>query len=617
MAGTREMKQPHGKKTGAIVAGVTLTAVVGLYVGLCAWVGHSEHIMPNVSVAGVDVSGMTVDQARSALEKMIADRGNEIAVSLVCQGWEGQISAAELGTDWGMMAQTAYAQGRGSFLTNGFHQLAHMLGQESSVMLPRSGSEPVLDSRLAEAERAVAEQMAHPGWEISGENLIIHKGTTGMMLETESVYPAVMDAFDQAFQSDEKPAAVEIPVVKDGSLNFDALYAQVHVEPQDAVMDPETHKISDHVVGVSFDRAAAQTAYDRAGDGETIQVPLQMTQPKETRESLEAKLYKNLLGEATSRVGGSANRKHNVKLSAEACNNIILLPGDVFSYNGVTGSRSAGKGYLSAPVYSGGASVDEVGGGICQTSSTLYYAVLHTTLEVVERHSHMYAVGYVPDGMDATVYYGASDFKFRNNTKYPMKIVTQSYDKGGERFLTVKLYGTSENGRYAVPERTRFDYVEPTVKYVADPAVPRGTYRVDRKQNPYTGRSAQTYRYIYEKDGTLVEKQNMGVSRYKMRPETRFYNPQDGDPATWPNGVPPVAPLPTPPAPPTPPVVPDLPPVVPDLPPVTPDLPPVIPNQPTVKPDLPPVVPEIPPTDQSGSLDDQQPPDGYGLRDPA
>ena len=83
-------------------------------------------------------------------------------------------------------------------------------------------------------------------------------------------------------------------------------------------------------------------------------------------------------------------------LSAKACNGVILLPGEVFSYNNTTGSRSASKGYQAAPVYVGGASTDEVGGGICQTSSTIYYAVLHTTLEVVERRSHMYNTGYVP-----------------------------------------------------------------------------------------------------------------------------------------------------------------------------------------------------------------------------
>ena len=270
-----------------------------------------------------------------------------------------------------------------------------------------------------------------------------------------------------------------------------------------------------------------------------LEVPLTVTQPDITQEILADRLFADLLGQGTSQVSGSSNRKFNVKLSAEACNGVILMPGEEFSYNNTTGSRSADKGYLPAPVYSGGASVDETGGGICQTSSTIYYAVLHTTLEIVERHAHMYSVGYVPDGMDATVYFGLSDFRFKNNTDYPVKIVTESYDKNGLRYLTVKLYGTNVDGRYAVPERTQFDFVSPTTQYRADESIPQGTTKVDAKQNAYTGRSARAWRVIYEKDGTLVEKQDLGVSTYKMRPTTILYNPADGDPSTWVDGVPP------------------------------------------------------------------------------
>ena len=79
----------------------------------------------------------------------------------------------------------------------------------------------------------------------------------------------------------------------------------------------------------------------------------------------------------------------------------------------------------------------------------------------------------------------------------------------------------------------------PTTQYRADESIPQGTTKVDAKQNAYTGRSARAWRVIYEKDGTLVEKQDLGVSTYKMRPTTILYNPADGDPSTWVDGVPP------------------------------------------------------------------------------
>lgn len=182
--------------------------------------------------------------------------------------------------------------------------------------------------------------------------------------------------------------------------------------------------------------------------------------------------------------------------------------------------------------------MDEVGGGICQTSSTIYYAVLHTNLKIVERRAHRFNTGYVPEGMDATVYYGQTDFRFENSTDYPIKIVTSSYDQGGKRKLNVKIYGTNVDGVRAEPKSTVYETVTPTTQYKADESIPRGTTKVDSKQNPYTGKSAQTYRYVYDRDGNLLEKQDMGKSVYKMRPKTILYNPADGDPAPGPRRPP-------------------------------------------------------------------------------
>ena len=147
-------------------------------------------------------------------------------------------------------------------------------------------------------------------------------------------------------------------------------------------------------------------------------------------------------------------------------------------------------------------------------------------------------MGYVPDGMDATVWYGSLDFKFKNNTNYPVKVVTESYDKNGRRYLTVKLYGTNEDGHSVKPDSEVFDWISPTTQYKPDGSVPQGTTRVDTAQKAYTGRKARTYRYVYDKDGNLLEKQDLGVSSYEMRPKTILYNPADGDPASWVDGVP-------------------------------------------------------------------------------
>ena len=551
MSGQRIEKTPKGEhkkgRKGAVLAGVAAAVVLCGYLGLCAWAGGRDAILPHVSISGLDVSGMTQDQAADALKNALAEEsGDPITLNISCEGWSGQLSAADLAVDQEATVQAAMQAGEGPFLARGGQYLAHLLGAGSQVELALQDQQPALTTLLEDMERQVGDvTMAH--WQVSGQTLELTKGVTGLAADEDQAVQLLHQALDQGFaqkfgQGEQNVTVdVDLPVTQTPPQepDFDTVHQDVYTEPKDAALDGTTHEIVAESVGLDFDPAQLKAAYDQAGEGETVSIPLTVTQPKETKASLSAKLFRDLLGKGTTKVGGSAARKNNVALSAKACNGVILLPGEVFSYNGTTGSRSADKGYQAAPVYVGGASTDEVGGGICQTSSTIYYAVLHTTLEVVERRSHMYNTGYVPAGMDATVYYGSTDFRFKNNTNYPVKIVTESYDQGGSRYLTVKLYGTNETGTYAVPKSTTYDQVTPTTQYKADSSIPRGTTQVDRKQNPYTGVKAKTVRYVYNKDGSLKEEQIMGASTYKMRPKTIYYNHADGDTTTWVNRVPP------------------------------------------------------------------------------
>ncbi|MBS6372942.1 MAG: VanW family protein [Oscillospiraceae bacterium] len=552
--GKRELsKEPAGEQGRAknkkiwMISGAAAAVLLGGYLGLCAWVSGSDRILPNVSVAGLDVSGMTAAEAETALSGAMAEHGSQIigAVSYEDQLWS--ITAEEMGYGWRFAAESAGAVGRENFLTGGAVYLGQLLGRDHQISAPRWDC-TVLDDLVDLVEAETGGSVTEAAYQLDGEALVMTKGKTGQAIDRsqvqDSLWSAVEGAMEQKFSGMEGVVEVKNPLIPQETPpqepDFQAIHDAVAVEPQNAQYTRETGAVADHVVGVDFDVEALKAAYEKAGEGETFSIPVTLTQPEETKQSLEAKLFRDLLGEGTTNVSGSSARKHNVKLSAQACNGVILMPGEVFSYNNTTGSRSASKGYLAAPVYSGDASVDEVGGGICQTSSTIYYAVLHTNLKIVERRAHRFNTGYVPEGMDATVYYGQTDFRFENSTDYPIKIVTSSYDQGGKRKLNVKIYGTNVDGIRAEPKSTVYETVSPTTQYKADESITQGTTKVDSKQNPYTGKSAQTYRYIYDRDGNLLEKQDMGKSVYKMRPKTILYNPADGDPATWPNGVPPV-----------------------------------------------------------------------------
>ena len=141
------------------------------------------------------------------------------------------------------------------------------------------------------------------------------------------------------------------------------------------------------------------------------------------------------------RDSGTSVRKNNVKLSGDKCNGVILLPGEEFSYNNVVGKRTKENGFGEAAAYLNGETVQEVGGGICQTSSTLYNAVLYANLKITERTNHTFVSGYVPIGRDATVSWGGPDFKFKNDQAYPIKIIA-SYENSR---LTTKILGTNVN----------------------------------------------------------------------------------------------------------------------------------------------------------------------------
>ena len=543
MDGARVQKKSGGKPGPAVwVPAAILAVLLAAYLGLCGWVSASDTILPNVTAAGLDLSGMTQAEAEQAINENLSvaqQAGSGWAVDLSCDGYIGTLDGSSFQVDAASLAQASLSVGRGSFFTGGAQYLRHLFGAAQDlgadqVQLTEAGRTE-LERQLQAADSALGSGGSEDGYtaDLEAGTLTLVKGHTHRSVDRQGAEEAVKSAYAQLLAQGQADT-VQLPILDSAPQepDFQAIHGELYAEAANAAIDPDTCEVLPHTVGVDFDTAQAQRLFQQAQEGETVEVPL-------TQEILADRLFADLLGQGTSQVSGSSNRKFNVKLSAEACNGVILMPGEEFSYNNTTGSRSADKGYLPAPVYSGGASVDETGGGICQTSSTIYYAVLHTTLEIVERHAHMYSVGYVPDGMDATVYFGLSDFRFKNNTDYPVKIVTESYDKNGLRYLTVKLYGTNVDGRYAVPERTQFDFVSPTTQYRADESIPQGTTKVDAKQNAYTGRSARAWRVIYEKDGTLVEKQDLGVSTYKMRPTTILYNPADGDPSTWVDGVPP------------------------------------------------------------------------------
>ena len=155
--------------------------------------------------------------------------------------------------------------------------------------------------------------------------------------------------------------------------------------------------------------------------------------------------------------------------------------------------------------------MDEIGGGICQTSSTLYLACLRSNLEITERYAHRYVPAYITAGMDATVSWGGPDYKFTNNSLYPIKIVTYWNDNN----VTVEILGTKVDDSYVEMVSETVDVIPwETVYEETDELAPGEKQEI---QTPYTGYVVQTWRNVYAGDGSLLSSTFEATSNYESR----------------------------------------------------------------------------------------------------
>lgn len=152
-------------------------------------------------------------------------------------------------------------------------------------------------------------------------------------------------------------------------------------------------------------------------------IPLKILYPKVTTSMIGNEAFPNKLSEYSTKYVANANRTTNLIIAANKINGTVVMPGETFSYNKVVGERTIEAGYKDAAIYVDGKTVDGLAGGICQVSTTLYEAALYANLEIVERRNHQFVPTYIGPGLDATVVYGLTDFKFKNNRNYPIKIL--------------------------------------------------------------------------------------------------------------------------------------------------------------------------------------------------
>lgn len=472
---------------------------------------NNSVIFPNVKVNGLAVGGLTEAEAVQKLTDATESYSDKAITISFPNGSTLDISTTDAGLapEPDEAAKLAYEYGRaGNIFSNSLKYFKCLIGMGIVDINKEVGytlDEDSLRSIISEAAGNLNSEPVEPSYEVIDDRLYITKGTAGMTIDETELYDLVSQAFlSSDFSALDYNAAMKEP----NAVDLQAIYDSEYVEPKNSVYDKETGSVTAEVTGVSFDMESAQSALDAAASGERVEIPLILTEPGITAEDLEGLIFSSLLAAKTTDLTSNSNRNTNIALAADEINGCVLNPGETFSFNDVVGERTAARGFMAAGAYSGGTTVTEVGGGICQVSSTIYYTVLKADLEVVNRTSHTFTVSYLPLGMDATVSWGGPEFVFRNNTDYPIKIL--AWRDG--LTLTVELYGTKTNDYTIELDSFVTNKVNYSTEYIDDSSLPAGTSSV--KTVGHTGYTVDTYRYVYDGNGALIREEKVNTSSY-------------------------------------------------------------------------------------------------------
>lgn len=485
-SGTSKKSGKKINKKPLIIAALIVVGIIALGIGGGIILGNSSSIHPGMVLGDVKLGGMTENEAAAALAASGWDSRDFGSTEVkLPAGYEFTVSAKDAGLtmDCKEAAAAAYAFGHSGNpvkdLFAYFKCIAGKVGIKDVISF--SGGDEL--EKIISTETEQLNELLSSGYIVDSEKgtLSMIKGAPKEKLDASKLAMLICEALENGQES----VSVDISCTDDASCDFDAIRDEIFTEPVDAKYDAKKEEIIKSVIGIDLDIGKATKLWKEAKAGELVVIPLEVTKPEIMLENMDGKLFSDLLGTQTSNYSSSSGaRANNVELAASKINGIILNPGEEFSYNDTVGKRTTEAGFKPAGAYSGGKVVNEVGGGICQVSSTLYCAALYANLEITARTDHYFAVGYLPAGLDATVSWGGPEFKFVNNRDFPIKIVA----KWSNRNLTVEIWGTDVDGSYVEMNYTT--------------------------AGASGGTTADTYRSVYAKDGTLISRTHEAHSFY-------------------------------------------------------------------------------------------------------
>ncbi len=511
MAVSRKQKHSNQMKRKAFLA-ILICAIVLLVSFLGFSVRHLTYnkVYSGVYINNVDVSGLTKEELITKIPEIFDMRLSK-ELTLKIGSSEVTFDSLTLSPvlNCNAMADSCFNYGRTKNIFGRIGEINSLKKNPVSVPFMLEFDNSAILDLINKASQNLEITAVENKIEFGDNSLIITKGKSGNGV----LFNDVKDSITECLLSDKTVATANLKYIEPEEINYDYITRYVSDKPVSASYTIENHRInfSESKPAVSLKKSNVESAITNS-TGNKIVIPAQITQPDVTSESLRSTLLADELGKYSTDYSSSSNdRAYNIKLACEKINGYVLAPGEEFSYNEVVGPRTAERGFRIANVYVGNTVQPGIGGGICQVSSTLFNAVVFADLEITERKNHSLPVSYVPMGRDATVSYGAIDFKFKNNTKMPIEI--KAIAEG--RTNTIIICGTDEFPEREIKITTQMTgSSSPKVVTKEDPNLPEGEVKVESAGS--NGSSYVTYKVVYE-NGAHVSSNVLTKSTYRPK----------------------------------------------------------------------------------------------------
>ena len=472
----------------------------------------NKNIINGIKVDNVDLSNMSLEDGRNKLNNYINTRLNN-NIKFNYEEYNVEVNPLDIGITYNVeeAINEAYNVGRNeNIFFNNFNVIKTNI-KGKKIDLKTIVNEEKFNSFIKEINGNLSNGVQQPSYYIEKNDLIITAGKEGISVNEEKFKKIILEKINSEVNNEEK-VVIPVKIIKPNDIDIDNIYKEVHKEAQNAYITKDPFEIHPHVDGVEFAISIDEVKTMLQEKQEKYTIPLKITKPKVTTDSLGDEAFPNRLATYSTKYStADVNRKTNIKISVNKINGVVLLPGEEFSYNKVLGPRTPQAGYKLGAAYIGGKVVSDYGGGVCQTSSTLYNAVLLSNLEITSRTSHYFAAAYVPVSRDATVYWPSLDFKFKNNRNYPIKIKAST----SNGVINVEIFGITEESDYEVELQSYVtSYIPYNTEYKDDNTLPEGKEVVE--QAGTNGIRSEAYK-ILKKDGKVISKTLLSRDTYSTK----------------------------------------------------------------------------------------------------